>query len=68
MFITGVNATSDKLFTGVVYTADKFIYIYIFINSRGLGFFYKFFLLVIYDKKKTQLVATIVEAAVPAFC
>ncbi len=25
MFIIGVNATGDKLFTGVVYTADKFI-------------------------------------------
>ncbi len=25
MFITSVNATGDKLFTGVVYTADKFI-------------------------------------------
>jgi hypothetical protein len=25
MFITGVNATGDKLFTSVVDTADKFI-------------------------------------------
>jgi hypothetical protein len=25
MSITGVNATGDKLFTGVIYTANKFI-------------------------------------------
>jgi hypothetical protein len=47
---------------------ERELYIYIFINSRGLGFFTIFFYWLYTIRKKTQLLATKIEAAVPAFC